>query len=343
MATSAAEQARWDHATGLGITWPHLRNLADMMALDYRDDTWGFPQLQDLSQVEQRAAASDQIISAADAVLTNLIEARTAEADFQDRAKSGVTYLDDDIDDETRQDLAVIDFFRAFGSTLDCLAALVIGTVRLPVAIHGASMAHIIGGLDPAKASTPNQAALWSGYRQLLDRQRAGPPDGWLDWALQYRNALLHRPRQINLHLPRKRNTNLWLPQWVAQAQLRFDLYLRSRPWLPELQHLAEPNANVADLFLHEPATQTLRGLMEHLNGFVEATAEWLREPWIKLKTGGLALPSQVPRWGPVKEPTIGFGGFAPRAVVLPDTVVGNPRTVVRFALAQKLLDRAKK
>jgi hypothetical protein len=269
--------------------------------------------------------------------------AAAEEADFQERAKAGTT-IDAELADETRQDLAVVDFFRAFGSTLDCLAALLIGTLRLPVTIHGAAMARdIIGGLDPTKASTPDQAALWSEYRQLLDGQRAGPPAGWLDWALQYRNALLHRPRQISLHLPRKKNTNLWVPQWVAQSQLRFDMYLRSRPWLPELQHLAQPNAKAADLFLHEPATQTLRGLMEHLNGFVEATTECLREPWTNLKTGALTLPSQIPQWGPVKEPTIGFGGFAPHPIALPDTMIGNPRTVIRFALAQKLLDLAKK
>jgi hypothetical protein len=142
--------------------------------------------------------------------------------------------------------------------------------------------------------------------------------------------------------LPREVKSSLWVPPWVSKNQLRFDLYLRSHPWLPELQELAEADAKVTDLFLHEPATQTLRGLMEHLNGFVEATAEWLREPWIKLKEGALTLPTPMEKWGPAKEPPIAFAGFAPSFTAGGDALVSHPRTVVRFALAQRLLDLKK-
>lgn len=339
MAANDSEQDRWEHATRLGIKWPDLRNLQEMMAFDYRVDSWGFPQLLDMSDVRLRALASDQIISAADAVLTNLIEARTAETDFQDRNAAGLP-MDDEIRDDVAQDITVIGFFRAFGSTLDCLAGVLIGALRLPVPIYAASMARdLIRDLDPTNAAEPDQANLFAEYRALLDRHRAGPPRDWLDWALSYRNALLHRPRQINMHLQRETNTALWVPRHVARGRVRFDLYLRSRPWLPELQHLAEPDAHVTDLFLHEPATRTLRGLMVNLNELVEDTARWLREPWIKLKEGKLTLPSQVQRWGPAPEPPIQFEGFAPGKPPPNDAMLTHPRTAVRFALAQKLLN----
>jgi hypothetical protein len=67
---------------------------------------------------------------------------------------------------------------------------------------------------------------------------------------LQYRNELVHRPRQINMLLPREVKSSLWVPPWVSKDQLRFDLYLRSHPWLPELQELAEADASAEYRFV---------------------------------------------------------------------------------------------
>lgn len=57
-------------------------------------------------------------------------------------------------------------------------------------------------------------------------------------------------------------------PRWVA----RFDCFLAKRLWLPGLVQMATADG-AHDMWLGEPAQDTLRGLFERLNAMVERLA----------------------------------------------------------------------
>lgn len=329
------EDARVALAAQSGLRIDHLRLLTRRLEEDFRIDHWGYAQLADVGDVRRRAILSDYILASAESVVTNLQEARTAELDYGALTAEGIRYADGVRLDDTRQDMLIASFFRAFGSTLDCLAGTAIGVLRVPRAIVRASMRRDLFALDAASATTADARAAWGAFRALLDALRKGPPDSWMDWALLYRNALLHRPRQINMMLPRVPATSLILPPWRAHELLRYDLYLRRRPWLPELEHLATHDRPVEDLFLREPAAQTLRGLMELLNEASERIAEHIRGVWERVAAGELGLAS--PPWQLEAEPDIEFAGFAPSDAATGDIIRGHTQTATRIALAERV------
>jgi hypothetical protein len=110
--------------------------------------------LADIEDEIQRATVSDQIRSAAHGIEENLLEARLHELDVA--ALVGphglpMPYENASINDHLRNDrleMNTVGFFRAFGSTLDCLAAVLIGVVRIPMSLRFADMA-ALARFDP--------------------------------------------------------------------------------------------------------------------------------------------------------------------------------------------------
>jgi len=97
---------------------------------------WGFPQLAAITDVEQRALVSDQLLSAADGMLDALVDSAISVRDVD--AYTGATGLPyPDAGDSLNEMLpyerlrrAVADLFDAVGTTLDCMAAVLIVVTR---------------------------------------------------------------------------------------------------------------------------------------------------------------------------------------------------------------------
>jgi len=330
----SGEDGRVELARAVGLRVGELARLGELLHADFQVGHWGYAQFSDLADVRLQAILSDHLLAASEAVLTNLLEARVAEMDYNEVAGPGESYTPEISIEGIRADSEIIEFFRAFGSTLDCLAGVAVGVLRVPRSIVKASMSRDIFQLDSEKAVDPAVENAWGLFRSRLDDLRAGPPEHWMDWALLYRNAAVHRPRQINMQLNRPPTTSLILPASSIHELLRYDTYLRRRPWLPELEHLAADRP-MADLFLAETATQTIRGLMEMLNKTTEVLAGELRQVWEAVREGKLALPS--PPWKLDQEPNADFAGFAPDVGATFDEGRGHPSTLKRFELAEHL------
>lgn len=89
--------------------------------------------------------------------------------------------------------------------------------------------------------------------------------------------------------------------------------------------------------FTSEPATQTLRGLFETLNGFVEESVTWLGGVWSDFRAEVRPVPPSPARWVFTPPADVGFVGIAPtRRDDLAAGVV-HPRTAERIALAMKV------
>lgn len=329
-----SREGRVELADKLGLRVERLALLSARFNKDFHVEDWGFAQFADLVDVRLQAIVSDQVLAASEAILTNLLEARVAETDYDEATEGGRRYTAGISLDDVRIDSQIVEFFRAFGSTLDCLAGVAIGVLRVPRSVVRASMNRDLFGLDPDKAPDEATKNAWFLFRASLDALREGPPAKWMDWALLYRNAAVHRPRQLNMMLPRPPKTSLILPEAIALKLLRFDMYLRRRPWLPDLEHLAADEP-VEDLFLHEPAPTTMRGLIEMLNHSVETLAHELLQAWDAVGSGKLVLPAAT--WLLDAEPDIDFGGFVPGRPAEFDMIRGHPQTAIRLVLAERL------
>jgi hypothetical protein len=289
--------------------------LADRLLADFRASDGGFASLAELP-MPQRAVVSDQIVGAAQAVPRNLLEARLHEADVNALLVDGVALTEPTFElheASTRTDMHVVGFFRGVGSTLDCLAAAAIGVARLPLSIRRAGFSHVMN----LSAETAAQQEAWVDLKALVDHH-AGDPQGWLRWTLEMRHALMHRPRLMSLNLPREAVApRLALPAWVARQvmreRLRFDPHFRRRPWLPDMQHLADPYlGSLPEAVIAETATQTIRGVFEATNRLTEDMAsmlvEMLDDPVVA------AIPPPETKWALEDVPDAGFAGFAPVA-----------------------------
>jgi hypothetical protein len=331
-------QRRFEDGLGLGLT--PLRELVDLLFDCFSADAGGLPGLGDLP-VRERAVISDQVLMAAQGALTNLVEARIQEGDLQATLADGSRYSSrnvDEVEQEMRQALLVIGLFRAVGSALDCMAAVAIATARLPLSVRRASVTQILG-VRPTTAASTELRNVWTELRDLVDRESNTPPD-WLRWTLEMRNALMHRGRQLSLSVQRPIDLpDIALPRTamreVFEDRVRFDRHFRKRPWLPDIEHLADDQVDLTTAMLSEPEARTARGIVDATDRFLAAVAGWAAPLW-RRPPPGLSSPTNL--WRSEAPQSIAFDGFAPEPFKV-DIGGGlvSPRDFERLALAQRL------
>jgi hypothetical protein len=340
-----------DDATkrALGLRLDEVQALTNRLNADFSADAWGYTQLGDISDEIHRATASDQIRSAARGIEQNLLEARLHELEVADLVgPNGLSmpYADASINAHLHNDrveMNTVAFFRAFGSALDCMAAVLIGAARIPMSLRLADMGRLAqfnpsapGRLAPEDVPDEQQEA-WTGISRLLDELRRRHPAGWYVWGLEMRNAMLHRGRGLNTFLPRPITRGLAvITDTPLPALIRYDYYLRKRPWLPDLVQLARADG-ARDVWVNEPVQATLRGLFERLGDMVAELAAWALEQWVR-EAEAPTFVTPIAAWQLGREPDTAFAGFSAGAATGAfDAAVVSPNEVEFFKLAEKL------
>jgi len=329
----------WSYVASRGVVCSRTRSLVERLEVDFRAADGGYAALHALP-MPQRAVVSDQIVGATQAIVRNLIEARLSQEDMAELLQGGAT-LDDPTHDaqarDTREDMAFVGFFRGIGSALDNLAAATIGVLRLPRSIRRASFSVIL----KLNESTVEEHARWRELRDLVHRH-VDDPAGWLMWTLEMRNALMHRPRMMTLSLPRPtRMPPLTLPESVCKhlmrERARWDPPFRRRPWLPDMQHLADPFlGSLTEAVLGETAVQTSTAVFEHTNALIEDAAGFLLDSWSDASV--IALDPPAGAWALEEPLDIDFSGFA--SLPFPSDLAGaaiSPHDEERVRLAAEL------
>lgn len=335
--------------SALGVKLDASQALTTQLNADISADAWGYPQFDDIEDEQQRATVSDQIRSAGHGVAENLIEARLHEVEVRRIVgPNGVPMASNSasLNDHLRNDhleLHVVGFFRAFGSTLDCLAAVLIGALRVPQSLRLADMARLSrfestsAGRDVPDDMPSEQREAWEQLVQTLAAEREQASGGWYVWGLEMRNALLHRGRGVKGFMPRPMSGRLAVVSSQNPASLRrYDYYLRKRPWLPDIVQMARAQSP-SEVWLHEPVQETLAGLFEHLNLMVERLAAWVHRRWREQREQR-TLVSPVRAWRLTPRPDTSFAGFGEVAGEPHfDAIVVNPATTEHFRLAEEL------
>jgi hypothetical protein len=318
---TTTDEARWHLLTQVGVPHKHLRALEERLDGDYTVRDYGYAQLSDLADIRLRAVVSDQLLRTVHAVGDNELAACLHRERLDDLVGAGrplpkgpdATRV---LRTSTEVDMALSGFFGALPSALDCLAAVAIGVCRLPLSITKADINHL-EPLTPRlhDTGTAAQQRAWSDLAALVQVQRALPPVGWFDWLIAMRNLMTHRARQEHVLLQQTLEDGQ--PQLAVVTDTptdvtdtwRFDLHLRTSPSLPDMQEFTRPGA-LSDLWMKEPAVDTLPALLILVAGLIDSIAEQLLVIWQEAQATPSDFPAPIPKWGLDSEPGASFTGI---------------------------------
>jgi hypothetical protein len=231
------------------------------------------------------------------------------------------------------------DALRAAGSLLDVLGGLTVLCLGLPINPTWADSRQLLK-LEPRPAS-PSEAqteAVETVRNAVAAALGSGPP-GWLEWTIESRNAEVHRGRSLSVWMPvptkRPRRILVHTRMEPRRVTRQFP-HLRRQPDLSDAETVLTGSQH-ADLWLHEPAQDTLDGLTRECGRLAGALAQvlpdldpgafnWPEEEW--------ALQPRSQRARAAAE----FAGFDPeRPAPVADAMVLNPREAKRLLTVEKL------
>lgn len=354
---TGAEAARYELMRELGIRCDEAFALREQLDADFSVADRGFPQLADITDERDRAIASDLIASSMRAVVENLLEARLHQDRVTATLQGGVRHprassIQADLQRGAEIDMDIAGWGRALCSALDCLAAVAIGILRVPLSIQRAALSHLNNLPDLMSKATGSQQRVWQDLVDLLDRHKGTYPTGWFDWLIATRNLQIHRARQVRIFLARPDDTDspkLAVPiELLAELRVEsvtFDLFLRRRPEVCDMQDLIEVT-RAQDLWINEPAGTTLPGVFLVTNDLTEEFSRFLLEQWRAIGGPSGDFPAPLSKWELPPGLPDGFEGVAPRGDEFAPSgsqIRGNPALATRLELAEALSQRGQR
>jgi hypothetical protein len=210
-------------------------------------------------------------------------------------------------------------FFAATGTTLDNLAATVVGVCALPQPIREASWGRLMSFLR--EAALPNEVRTAIDMANI-DRavERSGPPD-WLTWSLETRNMMIHRPER------------------VVMSRGRSGKFLARNPRLTDVEVMSRASGPQA-AWLPEESALTIAGIRTSTLALTDEVASGLARVWRARLEGALHLVQPATQWT-AAHPRESFSGYAPgSSSPLPaGSTVAVPPSLGRRMQAAGLMD----
>ena len=334
--------------TNVGLCIAELRDLSERLEANFDSASFGHAQFVDLGERE-RAVIADETCRSIQAICENLMELALHEHDLAALVGTGLPHVGtgsppEDYINMTRVDLNITGYFRAFGSSLDCLAAAAIAILRAPRNMQLATYSNLFNLNDPRATVDPEQRREWERFVGLMERHRRRSPHGWLDWAMATRNAVVHRARHLSVlsQVARPRSPLIVItddPVAVLLTTSRFLPHLRRRPWLRDVDDLVENGSDARSIWLEEAAGVTLAGLTRALNVLLEEAASLLHDAWFRAGNGrvNLRFPGEL-RAQRTQAPIIVFDGFEPGSQPFPPgSILSGPFEVERMQIVNRL------
>jgi hypothetical protein len=190
-------------------------------------------------------------------------------------------------------DLHRAGFFRALGSTLDCLSAVAVGVLAIPMTIVTADFSKLRDWLRGTRDKTALRHRLQTDFGSKLESFiSAGGPAGWVEWVDSYRNMLVHRARRLTLALmeteahvldPRGRP----IPRVVPVTVLPND------PSKSDIQAMVDSPVPV----LKEDGRRTMWGAFESIRFVAEHCAKELCSIWANRRTSPSLIHQPREQW----------------------------------------------
>jgi hypothetical protein len=339
-------------AIALGVLIPDAITLHEELIGDLDPDKLGVGWWAPYPDEARRMLISDHLLQCALSIQINLVEAKLHFLELEDAWRQRSDLFSDSVDmrsgkiflrrppvvsprDELPLKLSALHtagFFRALGGTLDCLGATIIGVSALPVAI-------LTSDLKRARQAFPSDpgtegAALQLNLSKTLERAIGsfGPP-GWLEWATDFRNMLVHRGRRADIgeFLPE--------PSPILDSRGRTIIRTRTIQRLPR-----DPGRSEIEVLLHranalvltEQARDTLEGLLDTTIKLLNDVVGELLILWRTRRANPELLAQPREQWlgGPSAEST-GFEGYKPGSYDYnPGALIAAPGLITRLRAA---------
>lgn len=191
------------------------------------------------------------------------------------------------------RDMHLVGFFRAVGSTLDCLSALIVGVGALQTSLRSAGWA----GVKKQLAKPQHREA--ADALKVGDALTAGPT-GWDQWGIDMRNMLVHRPRRMWFN-------DVGGPFDVRKRDL---LYLPAQPAMSHVEGMLQAKRlGSPGSLTEEDADQTLAGIATSTSKVVQVLAERLLDLWERRREAPDLIPQPSKQWDDAPDDP-GFRGY---------------------------------
>jgi hypothetical protein len=221
------------------------------------------------------------------------------------------------------EDLHTAGFFRAVGSTLDTLAAVVVGVGALKVNIVQVHFRSVVAGLNKQPPPVTPGDLLQGQIRQTINDAVAGAgPVGWLDWAIDYRNMLVHRGRRMHMLNVNIQPAGIFDGQGAPVARVDLIPHLARDPKNSDLQAyfgVSDQPSRLSNL-LEEDGLKALRATLEGVTYVFRKTCETLVDVWRARRATPQVLLQPRAQWENLSVQPDQFEGFHPRSVPLKPT-----------------------
>ena len=330
-------------AARVGARIDEVRELHDAVFDDLDGTTFGIGWWTSMP-TRERILVADHLVLSLHSVQVNLIDARLhflgaldsweREQSFRARSvvvgRSGlpevnlpkITSAHDELAEHQAQ-LHVVGLFRAAGSALDCLGAAMAIILALPIDVQRkATLQSVRNSLKRKEPWNTEASAFRGSFEQTI--MKAGPA-GWLDWALDYRNLLVHRARRTELVLIEP-TSHVLGPDGrpVARANLRRQL--ARQPELSDIE--AFTRMRTTPPVLTEDAESTLNGLLESLGFTIAEASRSLLGVWRRRRASPGSIPQPAEKWERVapSTETTPFSGYNPGTVPFRVTQITMPQ-----------------
>lgn len=228
-------------------------------------------------------------------------------------------------------DVALLGFFTSLGQALDCLSGAIIGIYDLAA--------------DMRKSGWRKLGTLPSSAKDAIRKHESVcGPRGWLDWLIETRNGLVHRPRQLNLY----QNTilggdRLLVPSMRPIDRLKFDFFLWRSPELSWVEALAD-SESPGDSYLRDSGELLIDRIFASTLRFMELIASDLTDHWTSRRNLGQQQQNFASQWTRRHRLPSSFDGFDVTAVGFDvDYVMLHPTAVARMAATHIMPDETRR
>src|SRR5579863_888150 len=199
------------------------------------------------------------------------------------------------------------------------------------------------------QGATDGEKAQAEFYKKFSEVIASVGQDGWLEWALAFRNMLVHRGRRLENVQFVPKLPQLYGPDGERILRARRLTYLPRNPSMSDVEEWREtPMTSIRDpreaLVLTEDAAQTLEGLLGSTKAMISETAKLLIEIWKWRRDNPHILVQPASQWpkGAATTPSSVFRGYAPRPLDLSSSMASTHPIVRRRFLAAALDDASR-
>lgn len=328
-----SDQSSADPAQPLGVDTPKWKQLEIAILEDLcTQQPYGIGWWAPHPGTSRRVLISDHLYACTRSVLDNMVESalhRLEVLDWSeqesDRLANVVRVVNGSLDLQMPRPrnpleslsnqmvrLHVAGTVRALAGVLDCVSGTIIGVLALPTSILKADFGVVRSLLKKSVVNRSTegervQAAFSLKFEGLI---RSAGPDGWLEWALAFRNMLVHRGRRIELGQFVQRTPVLYGGDGKPVLRARRVTHLPRDPERSDVEAFLQASSTP---LLTEADDQTLHGLIESTESLVEGIAGELAGVWKWRRASPSALPQPKQQWqNGASTDSIGFLGYAP-------------------------------